>query len=64
MPDKKPNTFLFILVVTGGFILVLMGIMRGDPGRFLGGDTPILTIVQVLVGLYLFYWAYQYLKGK
>ena len=64
MPEKKPSMFLLMVVIATGFILILMGIMRGDPGRYLGGDTPILTIVQILAGGYLFYWAYQYLKGK
>ena len=61
---KKPSVFLTILLVTSGVMLVLFGIMRGDPGRFLGGDTPILTIVQLVGGLYLLYWVSQYVKGK
>ncbi len=61
---SKPNVFLTVLLVTAGLILILFGIMRGDPGRFLGGDTPILTIVQLVGGLYLLYCVSQYVKGK
>ena len=64
MPEKKPSVLLSVLIVVVGLILILMGVMRGDPGRFLGGDTPILTFFQILGGLYLFYWVSQYLKGK
>jgi hypothetical protein len=62
--DKKPNIFLTILLTLVGFILILLGVMRGDPGRFVGGDTPLLTLVQVVGGLYVLYWVYLYWKGK
>ena len=46
-----------------GIILIILDVMRGDVGRFIGGDTPIMTIVQILGGLYLLYWANQSRKS-
>lgn len=64
MADKKPSVFLTMLLSLVGFILILLGVVRGDIGRFIGGDTPILTLVQIVGGLYVLYWIYQYWKGK
>ena len=67
MPQKNhkaPNIFLTLVLLTSGVLLILFGVMKGDPARYLGGDTPILSIIQVLIGIYLLYCLSQYYKGK
>lgn len=51
----KDNIFGRSVVAVFGILLIIFGVMRGDPGRYLGGDTPILTVIQILGGLYLLY---------
>lgn len=47
---------IFILFV--GVMLLIFGIMKGDVGRYIGGDTPLVSVMEVLGGLYLLYLAY------
>lgn len=61
---QPPNIFLTLLLISGGVVLIIFGLMKGDPGRFLGGDTPILTVFQVILGGYLLYCVWQYWNKK
>ena len=51
----KNNIFGTSMVVIIAVLLIIFGVMRGDPGRYIGGDTPIMTIAQIMGGLYLLY---------
>ena len=62
--NKTPSVFLMLILLTSGILLILFGVMKGDPARYLGGDTPILSILQVVGGIYLLYWLSQYWKNK
>ena len=60
--NKKPSIFLTLVIVTAGILLILFGVMKGDVARYLGGDTPLLSVIQVMGGIYLLYWISQYWK--
>ena len=59
----KNNIFGTSMVVIIAVLLIIFGVMRGDPARYIGGDTPIMTIVQILGGLYLLYLVFVRTKN-
>ena len=47
-----------------GLVLLVFGLMKRDIAAYIGGDTPLMTLLQIVGGVYLMYVGYRRRQGK
>ena len=47
-----------------GLLLLVFGLMKRDIAAYIGGDTPLMTILEIAGGLYLIFAGYKKMQDN
>ena len=62
--NNLSRSFSAFFTMIIGLVLLVFGLMKRDIAAYIGGDTPLLTVLQIAGGVYLMYVGYRRRQGK